>query len=49
MQATCPLPRDHPSDFFGTLFSFDGLHPSRDGQRVIADRMEAALRAKHGI
>jgi hypothetical protein len=49
MQATCPVPRDHPSDFFGTLFSFDGLHPSGDGQRVIADRMEAAVRAKHGI
>jgi lysophospholipase L1-like esterase len=49
MQATCPLPRQRPEDFFGTLFSFDGLHPSREGQRVIADYMEAAVRAKHGI
>jgi hypothetical protein len=49
MLATCPVPRPQPEDFFGTLFSFDGLHPSREAQRLIADRMEAAVRAKHGI
>jgi hypothetical protein len=45
----CPLPRDDPRDFFGRFFSFDGFHPSREGQRVIADRMETAVRTKHGI
>ena len=49
VRETCPLPRDDPRDFFGRLFSFDGFHPSREGQRVIADHMEQAVRAKHGI
>jgi lysophospholipase L1-like esterase len=49
VRETCPLPRDDPRDFFGRLFSFDGFHPSREGQEVIADHMEAAVRAKHGL
>jgi hypothetical protein len=49
MQQTCPLPRPDPRDFFGRLFSYDGFHPSREGQRLVADRMEVAVRAKHGI
>ncbi len=49
VEETCPVPRDDPRDFFGRLFSFDGFHPSRDGQRVIADHMEQAVRAKHGL
>ena len=46
---TCPVPRDDPRDFFGRQFSFDGFHPSREGQEVIANHMEAAVRAKHGL
>ncbi|CAN5682161.1 SGNH/GDSL hydrolase family protein [soil metagenome] len=45
--ASCP----HPAapNFFGSLISFDGVHPSRAGQQLIADEMAAALRAKHGL
>ncbi|HEV2130597.1 MAG TPA: SGNH/GDSL hydrolase family protein [Longimicrobiaceae bacterium] len=45
--ASCP----HPTapNFFGSLISFDGVHPSRAGQQLIADELAAALRAKHGL
>jgi hypothetical protein len=45
--ASCPYP-DAPN-FFGSLLTFDGIHPSAEGQRIIADEMEARIRAKHGI
>lgn len=47
VRETCPHP-DAPN-FFGSLVSYDGLHPSAPGQRIVADEMEAAVRAKHGL
>jgi hypothetical protein len=47
VRASCPHP-DAPT-FYGSLVSFDGIHPSAEGQRIVADEMEAAVRAKHGI
>jgi hypothetical protein len=45
--ASCPHP-DAPN-FFGALVSHDAIHPSAGGQQLIAERMEAAIRLKHGI
>jgi hypothetical protein len=45
--ASCPH-ADAPN-FFGSLVSFDGIHPSVEAQRIIADEMEAAVRTKHGL
>ena len=44
--STCP----HPGapNFFGSLISFDAVHPTVEGQRIIADAIEAKLREKHG-
>jgi hypothetical protein len=47
LRDTCPHP-DAPG-FFGSLVSFDGVHPSVEAQRIIADEMEIAVRSKHGI
>ena len=43
---TCP----HPAapNFFGSLISFDAVHPTVQGQRIVADAIEARLREKHG-
>jgi hypothetical protein len=47
LRDTCP----HPSatNFFGSLVSFDGVHPSAEAQRIIADEMELAVRSRHRI
>lgn len=44
--STCP----HPGapNFFGSLISFDAVHPRVEGQRIIADAIEAKIREKHG-
>jgi len=49
-QAALPTSCPHPSapNFFGALISYDAVHPAVAGQRLIADAIEAALRAKHG-
>jgi lysophospholipase L1-like esterase len=46
VEQTCP----HPTapNFFGANISFDGIHPSREGQQVIAEVLRAALVQKHG-
>jgi hypothetical protein len=36
-------------NFFGSLFSFDGVHPSSAGHAVIADTLAGRLSAKHGL
>ncbi|CAN5867649.1 SGNH/GDSL hydrolase family protein [soil metagenome] len=47
LRTTCPYPG--APNFFGALVSFDAIHPSAEGHRLIADAIAAALRAKHGI
>lgn len=44
---TCP----HPSapNFFGSLISFDGIHPSSEAHELIAEAIASALNAKHGL
>jgi hypothetical protein len=46
VEQTCP----HPDavNFFGSSTSFDGVHPSREGQQTIANALRAALVQKHG-
>jgi hypothetical protein len=46
VEQTCP----HPAapNFFGSSVSFDGVHPSREGQQLIADVIRAKLLEKHG-
>jgi lysophospholipase L1-like esterase len=34
---------------YGTYVSLDGIHPSADGQRIIAEAAAAALDAKYGF
>lgn len=45
--ASCP--HAGAPNFFGSLISYDAVHPSAAGQQLIADRMESAVRLKHGI
>lgn len=47
VHASCPG-MDAPN-FFGFLFSFDGVHPSSAGHAIIADTLAARLNAKHGL
>jgi hypothetical protein len=47
LRTTCPYPG--APNFFGALVSFDAIHPSAEGHRLIADAIAAELRAKHGI
>jgi lysophospholipase L1-like esterase len=46
---TCPVtgPTAAPN-FFGSLISFDGVHPSSDGQILLANGIAAAINAKFG-
>lgn len=46
---TCPVtgPTAAPN-FFGALISFDGVHPSPLGQRILANTIAAAINAKYG-
>lgn len=45
LAASCPHP-DAPN-FFGSLISFDAVHPSVAGQRRVADALAAALRSRY--
>ncbi len=47
VESTCPGPA--APNFFGSLVSYDGLHPSSAAQQIIANRIAAALDAKHGL
>lgn len=44
---TCPGPT--APNFFGSLISFDGFHPSSEAHELIADAIASALNAKHGL
>ena len=35
-------------NFFGSLISFDGVHPSTEAHRILAGRMAEAINAKYG-
>ena len=54
---SCPNPAAVPAtgttnvgapNFFGSLFSFDGVHPSTEAHRVLGGRFAAAINAKYG-
>lgn len=47
VQATCPGPG--APNFFGSAFSFDGVHPSSVGHVLIANAVAQALNQKHGL
>jgi lysophospholipase L1-like esterase len=46
VEQTCP----HPTapNFFGSTVSFDGIHPSREGQQLIVDVIRTRIVQKHG-
>jgi lysophospholipase L1-like esterase len=39
--ATCPSPT--APGYFGSLISYDGVHPSREGQEVVAEALARLL------
>ena len=54
---SCPNPAPVPRagttnvgapNFFGSLFSFDGVHPSSEAHRVLAGRFSAAINTTYG-
>lgn len=47
VQNTCPGPT--APNFFGSYFSFDGIHPSTAGHIAITDVIARALNQKHGL
>lgn len=52
---SCPVPTTGATaqfaapNFFGTLISFDGFHPSSEAHVVVANLLIAAINAKHGL
>lgn len=46
---SCPVtgPTAAPN-FFGSLMSFDGVHPSTEAHRILAGRLAAAINTKYG-
>jgi hypothetical protein len=46
-EQTCPHP-DAPN-FFGSSTSFDGVHPSVQGQQIVYQVLHAAIVQKHGL
>jgi lysophospholipase L1-like esterase len=47
VESSCPA-MDAPN-FFGALFSFDGVHPSSAAHAIIADTLAARLNVRHGL
>lgn len=49
--SSCPVDLDPATveTFFGSYFSFDGVHPSSMGHAVIADTLAKRLNDKHGL
>jgi lysophospholipase L1-like esterase len=43
-----PFPSFAPTNTFGTAFSLDGVHPSAEGQKLIANNLIAVINAKYG-
>lgn len=48
---TCPVDLDPSNDitFFGSFFSFDGVHPSAEAHAVVADTVAGRLNEAHGL
>ncbi len=47
VQTTCPGPG--APNFFGSYFSFDGVHPSGEAHEAIANALATVLNQKHGL
>lgn len=47
VQASCPGPT--ATNFFGSLISYDGVHPTGAAHQIIADSLAARLNDKHGL
>lgn len=51
---SCPVPPTGPTapfaapNFFGTLMSFDGVHPSSEAHRILAGTFAARINTKYG-
>jgi lysophospholipase L1-like esterase len=43
-----PFPSFAPTGTFGTAFSLDGVHPSVEGQKLIANNLIGVINAKYG-
>ena len=43
-----PFPTFAPTGTFGTAFSLDGVHPSAEGQKLIANSLIGVINAKYG-
>jgi lysophospholipase L1-like esterase len=43
-----PFPSFAPTNTFGTAFSLDGVHPSAEGQKLIANNLIGVINAKYG-
>jgi lysophospholipase L1-like esterase len=43
-----PFPSFGPTGTFGTAFSLDGVHPSAEGQKLIANSLIAVINTKYG-
>jgi GDSL-like Lipase/Acylhydrolase len=46
--ASLPFPNFQPTGTFGTAFSLDGVHPSAEGQKLIANNLITVINAKYG-
>jgi lysophospholipase L1-like esterase len=43
-----PFPSFAPTNTFGTAFSLDGVHPSAEGQKIIANNLITVINTKYG-
>jgi len=43
-----PFPNFQPTGTFGTAFSLDGVHPSAEGQKLIANNLIDVINATYG-
>jgi lysophospholipase L1-like esterase len=46
--ASLPFPNFQPTGTFGTAFSLDGVHPSAEGQKLIANSLITVINQKYG-
>jgi lysophospholipase L1-like esterase len=46
--ASLPFPNFQPTGTFGTAFSLDGVHPSAEGQKLIANNLITVINQKYG-